>query len=320
MTRQCRSELGFTLIELMISAAILGIVTSQIFMILGAQKRVYVSNERVLDVQEDSRTVLDLISFDMRMAGFMVPRISGISSVDGGNAASDSLCISDANYFDFPSGTAASDGLDNQALHFDATGVTGFGANSATVVTFDIDGDNAANDFGGPGSGVILSDGVNSHCARITSIVGNTINFAPSAPNAGLWNVAGIRAVPAILYELQAPLTLTRNGLTLATAVEDLQVEYWVDNSPANGVIDNANEFPVHDLNNAGGLAMDTSTIRRVRVTVIARTDQTEGGYKQDFANGRRPASANRLAADDANTDSFRRRRFTTSVLPRNLL
>ena len=135
--------------------------------------------------------------------------------------------------------------------------------------------------------------------------------------------------VPAVIYEhndatVAPPLTLslTRNGLVLATGVEDLQIEYWVDNSPLgllNGAIDDANEFPVDDLNNQpGGATMDTSAIRRIRISVITRTDQTEGGVSQEFNTQRRPANANRVQSPTA--DQFKRRRFRTSVLPRNLL
>ena len=321
MRSQRKNQLGFTLIELMIATAVLGVVTSQVFMVLSTQKRVYVSNERVLDVQAESRTVLDLVTFDARLTGFMVPRISAVSSVAGGANNADSLCLRDSSYFDFPSGTDLSDGLDTQSQHFDASTASFNNNSQVTVGTLDIDRDNGANDFGAPGRGIIVSDGVRSHCARITAINGNVITFTPIAASTNLYVGANIRAVPAVIYELQAGNTLTRNGLTLATGLEDLQVEYWVDNSPVNsvenGVIDNADEFPVDDLNNQpGGLTMDTGAIRRIRISVITVTDQIESGAMQKDAR-RRPASANRAAGPP---DSFRRRRFSTSVLPRNLL
>ncbi len=322
MRSQRKNQLGFTLIELMIASAVLGVVTSQIFMVLNTQKRVYVSNERVLDVQAASRTVLDLITFDTRLAGFMVPRISALSSVDGGANNADSLCISDSSYFDFPSGTDLSDGLDTQSDHFDASTASFNGNSQITVGTLDIDRDNGVNDFGAAGRGIIISDGVRSHCARITAINGNVLTFTPTAGNTNQYVGANIRAIPAVIYELQAGNTLVRNGLTLATGVEDLQVEYWVDNSPVNsvenGVIDNADEFPVDNLNNQpGGLTMDTSAIRRIRISVITVTDQIESAARRQIDSRRRPASANRVQGAP---DSFRRRRFSTSVLPRNLL
>ena len=329
MTSRARNEGGFTLIELLIATAVLGIVTSQVFMVLNTQKRVYISNERVLDVQEDSRTVLDLLTFDTRMAGFMVPKITAISSVDGGANAADSFCISDVSYFDFPTGGAVSQSLDNASDNFDTSAVTTIAGTTVNAATLDIDGVNGANDFGGAGRGIILSDGARTHCARITAIAGNQITFTPALPGAG-WVALNSRVVPAVIYEHNdvnalppaMPLSLTRNGLTLATGVEDLQIEYWVDNSPIgllNGVVDDATEFPVDDLNNQpGGATMDTSAIRRIRISVITRTDQTEGGVSQEFNTQRRPANANRNQA--ATADQFKRRRFRTSVLPRNLL
>jgi hypothetical protein len=59
--------------------------------------------------------------------------------------------------------------------------------------------------------------------------------------------------------------------------------------------------------------------VRRVRVSVLARTDREE---TMDAAHGRllgaRPALANRLA--DVTPDRFRRRSFSASILPRNLV
>ena len=322
---------GFTLIELLIATAVLSIVTAQVFMVLNTQKRVYISNERVLDVQEDSRTVLDLLTFDTRMAGFMVPKIAALSSVDGGANAADSFCISDVSYFDFPTGGAPSQSLDSASEPFNTAGVTSFAGNNAVnAATLDVDGVNGTNDFGGAGRGIILSDGVRSHCARITNIVGNQITYTPARPPGPGFVTANTRVVPAVIYEHNdmnavppaLPLSLTRNGLVLATGVEDLQIEYWVDNSPIgllNGVVDDATEFPVDDLNNQPGAAtMDTSAIRRIRISVITRTDRTEGGVSQEFNTQRRPANANRVRSDTA--DQFKRRRFRTSVLPRNLL
>ena len=59
--------------------------------------------------------------------------------------------------------------------------------------------------------------------------------------------------------------------------------------------------------------------VRRVRISVLARTEREEGG---DSAHGRllggRPQLANRIAA--VAPDRFRRRSFSASILPRNLV
>ncbi|MCZ6713121.1 MAG: prepilin-type N-terminal cleavage/methylation domain-containing protein, partial [Deltaproteobacteria bacterium] len=78
------STLGFTLIELMVTVALMGLVAMGMLGAMEGQKAVYISNERTLETQEDARLVLDLVAFDARMAGFMVPPVVALSSTDGG--------------------------------------------------------------------------------------------------------------------------------------------------------------------------------------------------------------------------------------------
>lgn len=320
---------GFTLIEVMISVAIMAVLFAQAFMALNAQKRIYVANDRALDAQEGARLVLDLISFDARMAGFMVPRIASISSIDGGAAAADLLCLSDAAYFNVPALGGSSPSLDSRADHFDtATIVGGVAPNSVTVSSLDVDSDGAPVDFlapagGQPGGGIIISNGTRSYCATITTILGNTISFGP-VPEAALTVAdfpvaADVRVVPAIIYSLNGN-NLTRNGIVLASTIDDLQVEYWVDNQTQDGIMDAA-EFPIHNLNAVPGVwPIDTSRIRRVRISVIARTQDVQGDGQEGVNPNRyrRPALANRTAA--VARDAFKRRTFSASLLPRNLL
>ena len=89
------STAGFTLTELMVALALTGIIASQLFLVLKLQHQSYSSNERALDVQGAARLVVDLLSSDVRMAGFMVPERVAIASGDGGAAAPDRLCVSD---------------------------------------------------------------------------------------------------------------------------------------------------------------------------------------------------------------------------------
>jgi prepilin-type N-terminal cleavage/methylation domain-containing protein len=330
MAEPRHGESGFTLIELLIAVTVLVIVTAQLFMVFSSQKRTFSASQRTLDVQEDARLVLDLIAFDARMAGFMVPRIAGISSEDGGTAASDRLCVSDPGYFPYPQSGDPATQLDSRGEHFTTTGVSGVGLSSVVVNTLDIDGSQTfagtgPNDFTA-GAGLIVSNGQRTVCAEIESINEGTRTLTLDKDYAallGMANLALIRVAPALIYEVDGVSnTLTRNGLTLATSVEDLQVEYWVDNLTRNGVIDGA-EFPVHDLNAApaGGWTIDTSRIRRVRVSVLTRTDMREvnpDGTEKITGYAGRPALANRNAA--AVPDGFQRRRFVASVMPKNLM
>ena len=297
--------------------AVMGIITAQLMLVFTSQRRATVVNDRVLDVQEGARVVLNLISYDARMAGMMVPRSVGISSVDGGVGNPDRLCISDSSYFLTPLDGTKSPALDNRGDHFDTSELTEIQNAYVRVETTDIDGDGSAIDFA-INSGIIVSNGNRTHCARIQAIVGDRIDFVAGQEMAGglFASTNQVRAVPAIVYELDNALTLTRNGVTLATSIEDLQIEYWVDAQVEDGQIAGT-EFPIHDLNaDPGGWLIDTELIRRVRLSVISRTDagdQQEGVMFNRFS---RPATANRNAGAP---DQFRRRRFSASVAPRNI-
>ncbi len=343
MRHDLRSSAGFSLIELMIAVAVFGLITAQLLVVFSNQKRVFTSNERALDVQEQARQTLELISFDTRMGGFMVPTWSAVSSVDGGIDGPDRFCVSDASYFDF---TGAPSPLDTKTKPFDGATVTAVAADHVTVTGLDIDGSVPAGvDFlapsaagAGNGGGIIIASPTETFCARITRIVGNDIYFEDHDTadtvefgDATAYVTLGpeLIAVPAQVYEIDpdpAVLELNRNGLLLASQIEDLQIEYWLDNAGTpNGVQDADTEFPVNDLNNpdppGGAIPADMSMVRRVRVSVLARTTQEEG---QSNASGRlvggRPALANRPAPLGVVADRFRRRSFSASILPRNLV
>jgi prepilin-type N-terminal cleavage/methylation domain-containing protein len=340
MRNDLRTSAGFSLIELMIAVAVFGLITAQLLVVFSNQKRVYTSNERALDVQEQARLTLELISFDTRMGGFMVPRWSAVSSVDGGDDGADRFCVSDASYFDF---SGAPSPLDTKTLPFEGAQVVNLAADHVTVNNLDIDGSIPAGvDFlapsaagAGNGGGIIISSPTETFCARITRIAGNDIYFEDHDTDdlvefgdATAYITAGVspnlRAVPAQVYEVdQNALELNRNGLLLASQIEDMQVEYWLDAAGTpNGVQDDDDEFPVNSLNNpdppGGAIPADMSLVRRVRLSVLARTTQEDGQSAAGRLLGGRPAMANRIAA--VAPDRFRRRSFSASILPRNLV
>jgi prepilin-type N-terminal cleavage/methylation domain-containing protein len=327
MRNRTADSAGFTLIEMMIVVAILGVLTAQLFVVFANQKRVFMSNERTLDVQESSRLTLDLVSFDTRMAGFMVPKWAAVSSVDGGTDHADRLCVSDSS-FPFVAPTNGST-LDSKIQRFNGASVSQTFADHVDVAanSTDIDGDGIV-DFK-PGAGVIVASSAKTYCAVVQSVSATQIFFSsPEDATAHLGAATSdMRAVPANVYVLdEGALELRRNGLLLASQVEDFQVEYWLDNSAVpNGVEDGNNEFPVNDLANpdppGGGIPADNAQVRRVRVSVTSRTLRDEGTSGNSAAGKLtygRPALANRNASPDP--DTFRRRSFSASILPRNLV
>lgn len=337
MRTRADNAAGFSLIEMMIAVAIMGVVTAQLFVVFANQKRVYMSNERAVDVQETSRLTLDMISFDTRMAGYMVADYAAVSSFDGGADHADRLCVS----------TASSKSKDTAAIEsmvkpWKGARVTSVSANSVTIETEDPSGVYAASDFDMDGfddftanAGVIIATDQKTYCVRIAAVTPTSIIFAQPAGEDALailgaappFGPTDMRAVPATIYELDEDpdkLELRRNTLLLANQIEDFQVEFWVDNAgfANNGLEDGDTEFPVNDLNDPDppnpGMIAANDLIRRVRVSVAARTNREEGSASAaGHRLGGRPALANRIASDDE--DSFRRRSFSASILPRNV-
>jgi prepilin-type N-terminal cleavage/methylation domain-containing protein len=297
-----RSRSGFTLTELMIGAVIAAIVISQSLLLFASQQKVYLGQSHTIEIQSDTRLMLELMLNDVRMAGFLVPSFMGISGADGGVNGPDILCLSDSSIIDANTIVGADRLLSGATLQNALTG----GDNSVDLVaaTMDIDGNGDPNDDFSAGNGIIISDGTNHHCTRIESFTLGQPNIEHSPPGGFLIPAGTGRAVPAIIYELVGS-SLARNSMVLSRQVENLQVQYAVDTDNDGSI--GAGEFPIHDI--SGSLP---DRIRRLRLSVLTRTSV------EDPANrgSRMPIAGNHVAGIP---DNFLRRRFDTSAIPRNL-
>ncbi|MFA4910267.1 MAG: prepilin-type N-terminal cleavage/methylation domain-containing protein [Desulfobacteria bacterium] len=65
-----KNEPGFTLIEIMIALAIAGILLVSIYNLYISQSRTYTVQEQVSEMQQNARVAMNIISRDIRMAGF----------------------------------------------------------------------------------------------------------------------------------------------------------------------------------------------------------------------------------------------------------
>ena len=296
------STAGFTIIELMIALVIMAVVTIQVTAVMISQQQTYYSQKRVIEVQQDARLVSDFVVNDVRMAGFMVPTLAGVSSRDGLATGSDTLCTSDPTALDDTQVANANARFNGAPLTSDLNG--GLGSVAIASADMDIDGD-TVNDFVA-GSGIIISDGADNHCARIQSMTATSITFTPSTPSGFDANTPDARVVPAVIYE-HSGNELRRNNELLSPQVEDFQVEFHVD-TDGNRVISGGETTWVH------GLTVDTDRVREVRMSVLTRTT-----LEDPLMNGNgRQAVANRNASGVA--DQFRRRLVTVRVAPRNML
>ncbi len=293
-------EYGFSLPELLVAMIILAIVVSQALLAFTTQHRLYVGQGRVLDIQQDARLVMEMMVGDVRMAGFLVPEENAITGIDGGAAGPDILCVSDPAVMADAEVDAAKSAFEAATLQANL----GAAASQVTLTAaeMDIDGD-GDNDFA-IGAGIILSDGTTHHCARITGFPGTAVQFTPITP-AGFVLAAGTGvAVPAVIYEIAAG-GLRRNNSLLSAQVENLQIEYAVDLDDDGSI--GAGEFPVHVVTGT-----DPTLIRGVQISVLTRTSMEDPANRGSWM----PAAGNHNAGAP---DSFLRRRFTASAVPRNL-
>jgi prepilin-type N-terminal cleavage/methylation domain-containing protein len=295
---------GFSIFELMVSLAILGIVTVQILGMISTQQRQASAHREVVEVQEDVRLVSDLMLADVRMAGFMLPNEVGISSFDGGAAGSDALCVSDASVIDNTVLASVTERFGGARLNSNLGGVDA----TLTIPAAELDIDDDGDDDFTVNAGVIVSDGDATHCARVTAISNagatRTITFTPATPAGfSVGSGAGVVA-PAIIYQVTGA-GLLRNNQLFSAQVEDIQVEFGVD-ADGDGELAGG-EFPIH------GMTADTDLVRTVRLTVVTQTARDDLGFPTDGL----PAIANRNAGA---ADTIRRRIAVNTVAPRNFL
>jgi len=338
------SESGFSILELLIAMTILGVIVAQMTVAMINQGATQRTQQRGLDTLDTTRLALDLIVSDTRNAGFMVPRWAGVAAVDGGAGAADRLCVSDSGYFDLPApGSGAETALDLKTDRFAGAEVLGFLSDrDIRVKMLDVDEYDSSTDFANSadfvaGGGVIIAQsdgapnpafparGLKVFCARIET--GGVIDSMDDAPDqirliashaipGGLFGASNVVAIPAIIYEVNGGLM--RNGQTLSTAIEDLQVELWVDVSGTpDGIEQRPAEFPIHDINAMDPMSVDSSRVRRVQVTLVGRSALRE---LRPGANLFRPAVANRSEGKTAAELGFTRKVMQAGVLPRNLL
>lgn len=332
---RCRRRPGFTLVELMVSLAILSIVVVGVFESLTRQHRTSIVTENVVEVQNNVRAISSLLEREVRMAGYLVPDAVAVCGLDQ-TTGSDELYVSetepivpdDARAGDLGARLAATETWDNP------TGSTTLDLDSTTT---DLDGDGTYfydNDGDGTGDadfrvdgGVIIGDLANPHrgavCGRVTAASSSDITFVTVAGSLVAHDSVNdaeeeIVFIPAARYWVDAAGgvgRLMRNADLLAQGVEDFQVSYFFDVDD-DGVVDTATaEEPGTKTGNAYNPgSWDNSTLKEVRFSIVVRTRADD----QAFADGAFVALENRTPPGGAN-DGFRRRVVVGSVRPRNV-
>jgi prepilin-type N-terminal cleavage/methylation domain-containing protein len=328
-----RRHQGFSLIEVMVSAALVLIVMIGVTRAFTTQHQTYTVVDQVSEAQQNLRAVSDLIERDVRRAGYMVPGQAAVCGYDQTTGA-DTLFVSNADairtMFDLEGGNEDLSGnygapVSGDISSFDASG------NS-----FDLSVERLWVDVAADGADLKVNEGVivvnlNDEempvaCGKIQSIAGNTLTVDFEGTSTGPIGMgADLVAVPALVYELVvgtggAPNRLLRSGQLLASDVEDFQLTYFFDDGDL--VVEAGESFGT-----SGGTAQpweltpltnrpDFSGLREVGINIVTVTRSDDPNTHYQIGAGQ--VTGNRSAASLPSGDGKRRRVSSARVRIRN--
>ncbi|MDJ0786529.1 MAG: prepilin-type N-terminal cleavage/methylation domain-containing protein, partial [Myxococcota bacterium] len=255
-----RRNSGFTLLEMIVALALVGLVTFYVTDMLVRQNRAYTVVDEVTGAQQNLRAIGDLIEREARVTGFMVPEAGAFCGYDNVNAPdivffSDADSINPANQTDTDMVADITAGYPGGTLTLSVPG-TGQGVVLDGAAFYDTDANAVADSDFFEGGGVIVFDrsnpGAGTSCGVVTQVngtnsidvdwriragVGAAAGFLVGAGNETLIPAGGdLVAIPAHWYAVvpaantgTAAPQLWRDGMMIADDVEDLQFAAFYD-------------------------------------------------------------------------------------------
>jgi type IV pilus assembly protein PilW len=302
------SKTGFSLIEVMSAMVILGIAMTAAYATFQLQHGSFTVQNRVAETQQSLRSVLEIMSRDIRLSGYGIP--AQVKLPDGMLPSGDNAI---RNVIPLNRTTGTDEIYILYMYDMDASRppstTTGGMASDASVL-------NVASTAGfAKGDLILISNGITSDMFEVTQVVsptlvhdvGGSVNLFNSAaahtfwPGGGYGNgdtVSMARFVRYFIDDVTDPdhPTLMLDRMTgvaqpLADDIEDMQIQYGLD-TDADFVVDTWVNSPT---------AAQRPLAKQVRLFLSARTRMTERGW-QDTG---RPALADRAAGGP---DGYRRR------------
>ena len=288
-------EQGVTLVELMVGAVVASVVVAAGFTMLTASQKSTQANDQVVETQQNVRIAMDLLSHDIKHAGF--GRVGPVGAcptaivpLDHTPAGPDTGPDSIRLVVPIGRSFAPAWTLTN------AVGGTTAGIPQITLTAGAVAA--MTTEAGGSLTGsVVTIAGVAT--ATVTAVGGNTISFAPIPPPVAFPASMPVYLLQCVTYSIGTTAAacggsspcLLRNGASVADGIEDIQFAYacdgcnvLVNGGIANRIIDDQNaaggfdqaDFITNSAWNAAPLTPDT--IRLVQVTIVARQTTADQG------------------------------------------
>ena len=319
---------GFSLIELLITTAILGFFSLYMLVSISMSNRAYTVTDQVTELQQSLRVIASLLERDIRHAGMMVP-LSTALCADDNQGTPDVFYVSDADAIDPGDDLVPYTGAEVQGPvnNVSTTGNTTtlilnsliLEPPSPTRAAYDTDSNGTNDSDFQVGGGAIVMDqndpgrGVACGTVEAVNVGASTVTVRTVSKALGSFS-GGVQLVviPAHEYRITNGDRLMRDGRLLAEGIEDLQLAYFLDAND-DGAIDPGEMHGTGVGANANFDAQDTdmSALREVRLNLVVRTRNPD----EDFI-GEPQATENRTAGA---TDGFRRRVHTSTVRVRNM-
>jgi prepilin-type N-terminal cleavage/methylation domain-containing protein len=318
---------GFTIIELLVSMALLGLISVYLTGMLTQQNRAYTVIDQVSEAQTNQRAIAAIIERDVRSTAGLVWEGAAACGVDN-TTAPDILYVTDIDSLQL-----------NSTLNYEmaASIENGFDGGGTDLIRlaslnvdgtpfYDADGDGSPDADFREGAGVIVLDEANPGRGTVCGVItadgidpaARTIevDFSAAAVNLGarppVSNEPRLVAVPAHRYQVDDENRLLRNDMVLADDVEDLQVSYRFD-TDEDGTLEDAEQRGQDGSALYTSDAHDHGTLREIRFSFVTRSrrpDPNLTGATFQVLENRDPI---------AGTDGFRRRPYSAAVRIRNV-
>jgi type II secretory pathway pseudopilin PulG len=315
---------GFTLVELLVSAAVVVIVGAFLMRTFTANHRAYVVVDQVAETQQSMRAIAELLERDVRHAGFMIPEAAAVCGVDS-TTGPDFFYVSDSDAIDPQTDKSTYSGAKITGQDNVGPGTDLLQLDSLIIepspparAAYDTNGDGTNDSDFRVDGGVIVVDTSDSDrgaaCGRVDSIdlVNDRITVVILSDDLDTEGTAvDLRAVPAHEYRIDGT-NLERDGMLLSGGLEDLQVAYFFDDGD---LIVQAGEYRGISGANYDAQDQNAEELREVRLNLVVRT-RTEDAR---FPNGLPEELENRAFGGGPPNDGFRRRVHTSRLMLRNL-